>query len=368
MEFCGGGRLKPRKRQREENAIGQDPGADIGAALESSCFHYAAMLLRQILSGIVLLALATALRAQLTPDEERLSEAFKQFGQLVNDRQLAKAEALLRDVLPTPRSEPKKKSGDINISLYGLSWSMLASSYIAQEDYQNAERVLSERVNVSEQIHGPDHMAVAVFLDLLAGALSKEGKYEAATPLFRRSLRIHATAGLDNAIISGAVYTGLAESLLAQGNNEDAVELLRPVTEKSRIGLNEKIFNVYAVALREAGQSNVADKLERDIETSSHYRPGVNAQQRDFLRARLSVSRGSAKEAEGIYQNWIRHWEDWGEKVSADPKEREWDRILMEPLSAYAHYLDSQGRHADAVPIRERLRGIQKKYDIKFGQ
>jgi hypothetical protein len=48
---------------------------------------------------------------------------------------------------------------------------------------------------------------------------------------------------------------------MAQGNNEDAVELLRPVTEKSRIGSNENILNVYAVALREAGQSRSQQSL-----------------------------------------------------------------------------------------------------------
>jgi hypothetical protein len=96
--------------------------------------------------------------------------------------------------------------------------------------------------------------------------------------------------------------------------------------------------------------------------------PAVTLNREIFLRARLLVSRGSAKDAEAIYQNWIRHWEDWGAKVSADPKEREWDRILMEPLSEYAHYLNSQSRHTDAIPVRNRLRRIQKKYDIKFGQ
>lgn len=324
---------------------------------------------RCVLRAISLLVIVVgSLPAQSTPEEEHLATAFKQLGQLVNNGQLKEAEALLREVMPSPRSEPKKKPGELQISLYGLSWGLLASAYLARDDYQNAERMLSERINVAEQTLGSDHMGVAVFLNPLAGTYVKEGKYEMAIPLFRRSLDIHRAAGLDNPIVAGVVYTGLAEALLATGKPEEAVALLKPVSEDSRFGIRESVSNMYAVALRETGKAGEASRVEEQVKRHSYYRTGVNEQERDFIRARLLSSRGSSKAAESVYRNWIQHWEEWGQKVSANPAEREWDRILMEPLSAYVHFLTSQGRHEDADKIRVRLRGIRNKYGIRFAQ
>jgi tetratricopeptide (TPR) repeat protein len=297
-----------------------------------------------------------------TQAEGKLESAFKELSQLLKEGELTKSEAILKDVLNSPRSEPARKPGEINISLYGLAWGMLIEHYLENEDYPNAERVLQERIRIAEDTYGKDHMGGAVFLGLLADVHRRLGEYDAAIPLFTRSLEIYKKAGLADGLVARAIFTGLAESLLATGKAQEAVILLKPVAEDTTFRSLEEILNSYAVALREAGMATEAQKVEVAV-NDSYLRPGINEQYRDFLRARLATYRGAPQEAETIYRDWIKHWEDWGATVSTDPKEREWDRILMDPLGDYLHFLVSQERREDAALVRLRLQSIRKKYD-----
>ena len=302
-------------------------------------------------------------------EQNRLADGFKRFNQLLGSGQLKEAEQLARELLPTPASEPKKQPGDLEISLYGLTWGRVAAVYAAREDYANAERIFSERVNAAEQVFGPDHMGVAVFLDGLGSIYLAEAKYGAALPVFRRSLKIHAAAKMDTAIIAATVYAGLAEALLADGKAEEALDVLKPVIEKARVGIVERsVFNAYAVVLREIGDAPGAEQLEREIDKGSFLREGVNEQERELLTARILTERGSPEKAELIYQRWIGHWEEWGDQIGKDPKDQEWDRILMQPLSEYLRFLRLQKRDVDAAAARSRLTSINAKYEIKSVQ
>jgi tetratricopeptide (TPR) repeat protein len=315
---------------------------------------------------LVLALFGGAVRAQevqSSSDQKRLEEAFRRINEFLRDGRTQDAEQLMKETMPTPAFEPQKQTGDLKISLYGFFWTRILDSYLESDDYPNAERVSMERIGVAEKFAGPNQMQVAVYLDLAAQVYLTEAKYEAALPLLRRSLQIHAASKMDTAIIAAPVYLGLAEALLAQGKAKEARDVLKPVIERSRIGVVERqVFNAYAVVLGEIGDTDAAARIEQDVEKALLVRDGVNAQERDFLKARVLAARGAPDEAEAIYRKWIQHWEEWGERVRSDPKEREWDRILMDPLREYHRFLVLQKRDREADAVRQRLVALKTKY------
>lgn len=300
-----------------------------------------------------------------------LSRNVKLFSELKESGKLTEAEAVLKKALPSPLAEPPKKPGELSISAYGLLWMTLISEHLQNADFDSASRITTERIGVAEQTFGRDHIAVAAFLNMLGAILVRQGKYEAATPVFERSLRMFTESGLGDGMVAGPIYAGLAECLLAQKKESEAEALLHPIVrkmgEKSRLEMQETIANTYAVILREIGSTTEAEELEKFIDNKSHLRAGVNSQERDFLRARISAADGNHENADAVYRKWIDHWERWGETARAHPGEQEWDRILMDPLQQYADFLTLAGRKSDAAVIRRRLKEIRAKYTIKGG-
>lgn len=256
-----------------------------------------------------------------------MHEAFGRFGQLVQEEKLEEAEKLLKEVLPSQLSEPKRKPGDLACSAYGLAWGRLVVAYTAKDDYRNAERVAAERVAAAEQVVGPQHMLAGVWLNMLGEIQNLQDRHDAAIAAFRRALGIYEAAGIGELVMTESVYNGLAEALLGKGEAAEAVALLKPLLEKPDSMFRSILVNTYAVALREAGEADEA-------------------------------GRGSAKEAGEIYQRLIAELEN-------DQPHKEWDRALMAPLAAYARFLAAQGRGAEAAEVRARLQGIQKKYGIQ---
>ena len=59
-----------------------------------------------------------------------------------------------------------------------------------QGRYAEAAKVAMEALKVAENTFGPDHPAVGVSLNNLAGLYEVQGKYAAAEPLYKRALAI----------------------------------------------------------------------------------------------------------------------------------------------------------------------------------
>jgi hypothetical protein len=318
----------------------------------------------------LLLALCSLLFAQPstpTPEEQRFVEDVKPVIPWIQAGEFAKAEARLREVLPSPKSEPKPANGTkpvINISIYGLTWGLLVAGYLGVGDYTSAERVLTGRVSAIESEFGSNHLGVTPFLDTLGTTHLRQHKPDKALVAFRRSLEIRKShKGFDTVVLSGGTYAGMAEALLMQNQAAEAVALLRSLGPQDAKGLfSGTILNPLVVALREAGETNAAAEIERSLDADTLIREGIHAQSRDFLRARLLAARQKPAEAEAIYKRWIAHWEAWGESVKNDRREREWDRVLMEPLSEYALFLGERGRKIEAEARRARVKAIAAKY------
>jgi len=141
---------------------------------------------------------------------------------------------------------------------------------------------------------------------------------------------------------------------------------MEPLIARLRGQVRDDLYNAYAVALREAGDGREAERTQRMVDLKGYVRPGVHAQTRDFMRARVLTARGFVQDARAIYQRWITHWENWGASIKEDPKEKEWDRILMGPLAEYADLLVSIGLAEEAAPVRECRDAIVKKYRVPF--
>jgi hypothetical protein len=81
-------------------------------------------------------------------------------------------------------------------------------------DYSDAERVARDRVSWAEHQYGDSTPQVAGFLSLLAEVKRLEAKYREAEPAYTRALSIYRALKLDNCLVAGQVYTGLAETYL----------------------------------------------------------------------------------------------------------------------------------------------------------
>jgi hypothetical protein len=164
--------------------------------------------------------------------------------------------------------------------------------------------------------------------------------------------------------------TGMTEALMAQGRPAEAERFLKPMVfaggaDPARpAAFHEELFNTYAVALRAAGQSAAADQIVAQIGRESSRPAGFDQQDRDLLRARLLRTRGSFNEAESIYRAWVKHWDD--RPPAPGGIQRELAEARLKPLQEYTHFLTLRRRLPEAQTARERLRMLERQYDVTF--
>ena len=331
------------------------------------------ILTRPILGAAALLALGTTgLRTnaagQTDVGAKSVENELEPLRQLVLDNRLAEAERLVRSVLPTPEGEPKRTSGFLNVSTYDLVWAMVTNRYLANNDYASAERVASERLKLAQSAAPSEPYRIQLFTLLLANIFITQGNYAKAMPLYERLIR----ADVQNALAADFQIKsniGMAEALMAQGRAAEAERFLKPMVfaegaDPARpAAFHEELFNTYAVALREAGQSAAADRIVAQISRETSRPPGYDQQDRDLLRARLLRTRGSFTEAESIYREWIKHWDD---RPPSPGTQRELVEPRLKPLQEYTHFLTVRGRAAEAQAARTRLRMREREYNVTF--
>jgi tetratricopeptide (TPR) repeat protein len=300
--------------------------------------------------ALVLLALSAAVFAH--------GQVEDQIGQLIRDNRIAEAERLVRKMLPTPEAEPKETGGGLSISTYNAFWGIIASRYLSSNDYANAERVARERLKLAESEAPVNPYRTQLFTFVLANTFLTEGKYAMAEPLYQRLTSVDPEADFQV-----KTFVGMAEVLMAQGRAAEAERFLKPIVfaegaDPARpAAFHEAIFNAYAVALKEAGQSAAADRIVAQIGRETSRSAAIDQQDRDLLRARLLRARGSFDDAEAIYREWMKRWE-------ADPAGSVEARL--KPIEEYTHFLTLRHRATDAAAMRVRLRELEKKYNVTF--
>jgi len=304
---------------------------------------------------------------QTAPSARSVEEQLAPLRQMILDNKLAEAERLVRRVLPTPEAEPKE-TGWPNLSAYNLTWEILVDRYLATNDYAGAERVASERLKLAEGAVPADRYRIQLFTLALGRTYLTEGKYAMAAPLYDRLLVADAYNQL-SADFQVNAYVGMTEALMAQGRAAEAEQLLKPMVFVEgadlarRAAFHEAVFNTYAVVLKEAGRIAEAEEIVAEIGRETSRPEGFDAQDRDLLRARLLRARGSFNEAEAIYREWIKHWDD-------RPAEQGIRRELAEPrlkaLQEYSDFLTLRQRLPEAQAARGRLRMLEREYNVGF--
>lgn len=327
-----------------------------------------------LLGAVAVLALGAAIlqanaAGQTHPSAKSVENQLEPLHQLILDNRLDEAERLVRSVLPTPEAAPKQTGGFLNLSAYDVVWGMIANRYLTNNDYASAERVASERLKLAQSAAPTDPYRIQLFTFVLANAFLTQGNYAKATPLYQRLISADTQNDL-SADFQVKSNTGMTEALMAQGRAAEAVRFLKPMVfaegaDPARpAAFHEELFNTYAVALMEAGQSAAADQIVAQIGRESSRPAGFDQQDRDLLRARLLRARGLFDEAESIYREWIKHWDD--RPPASGSIQRDLAEARLKPLEEYTHFLTLRRRSPEAQAARARLRMLEREYNATF--
>lgn len=302
---------------------------------------------------VLIAAFALAQSAGRPSVDEQLASA----GPLLERGRTGEYERLLRQLIPKPEEEPAADLGIFSSAGgHDVLWALAGYSYLAANDYANAERLSGERLRAAEA-RGPTAAGhVPIFLTLLAETYRLQGKYAVAFPLYERLYRLW----LDNQLpadFQKASERGYLECLLVRGEGATAEIASVPAVnpDGSAVGpsFHEDMFNTHAVAMEEAGHQVAAVKFESEIDTQSRRPQAANQQDRDLLRARLLSARGQKAAAEAIYRKWSDYWKNASPPPAFDPKE--FLQIRTAALIAYGHFLAAQGRPREAQAIHAQL-------------
>jgi tetratricopeptide (TPR) repeat protein len=110
----------------------------------------------------------------------------------------------------------------INHTNYALALNTLATVYVAQQKYDEAEALYRRAMAIRVEVLGDDHPDVAHTLTNLSLVYSLQRKFAEAEGLLRRALEIQTRALGDSDFQVGSTLTSLALVCLAQGKREEA--------------------------------------------------------------------------------------------------------------------------------------------------
>ena len=301
--------------------------------------------------------------AQDPPQPDPQMQQFESVTALLRQDRPAEAERAL-DQVQLRSNQSKFKVGDLNMSAYAFTSTLLISTYLRLNDYSNAERVAKDRVTWAEGQYGAMALQVGGVINILADIDRLQGKYKEAEPLYLRSLSIYRSLKLDDCLMAGAVYTGLAETYLASKRPRDAEELLSPAIDACQAKFGNRgmgrsdLLNAFAVALENDGKPEEAAKAALEADRSGTPDPRFQQEDRDLLRGRLAASEGRFDESVALCRKWIATFEV--------PNGPESDRRLMLPLGECERLLRAAGRDTEAADAGARLKEIRTKYDVRF--
>jgi hypothetical protein len=304
------------------------------------------------LTAIMLLAGNAAAQNVATPS---LDQQLENMGRLLKSGRTSEYERLLRQLIPKPEAEPVQDSSSFSSTgVHYILWAMAGNAYLGANDYADAERIVSERLQALEAQGAPASYQVQMFLSLMAEVYRLQGKHAAAFPLYGRLLSLNDQLSAD---FQSSTELGYVECLMVRGETATAEMLSRPPTDPdgSPVGpsFHEGIFNTHAIAMEEAGHHAEAAQFEAKIDAESRRTAAVNQQERDLLRARLRSARKQDAAAEAIYRKWTGYWKTSTVPGIIDPKESL--QIRSVALTGYSHFLSVRGRPREAQAIQSRL-------------
>jgi tetratricopeptide (TPR) repeat protein len=295
------------------------------------------------------------------PQDPRIKQ-FEAVTTLLRQGHPVEAEHLL-DQLQLRSNQSKFQVGDLALSTYAFSSTLLIDTYVQFNDCPNARRVAKDRLTWAEQQYGGKALQVGGFLSLLANIERLQGKYSEAEPHYIRALSIHRTLNMGDCLIAKSIYSGLAETFVALKRPREAQELLKPAIDTCREKYGEKamgradLLNAYAVALENDEKPAEAAIAAAEADRVGTRDPRFQQEDRDLLRGRLAAARGQFDDSLSYCRKWIAIFEA--------PDQPESDRRLMLPLGECERILRLAGRTAEAAQTGSRLNEIRTKYDVR---
>jgi tetratricopeptide (TPR) repeat protein len=110
----------------------------------------------------------------------------------------------------------------INHTSYAYILNLLATVYLTQEKYDEAEGLYRRAMAIREKVLGDDHPDVAHTLTNLSLVYSLQRKFAAAEEVLRRALEIQEKALGENDVTVAMTLGHLASACLAQGKRQEA--------------------------------------------------------------------------------------------------------------------------------------------------
>jgi tetratricopeptide (TPR) repeat protein len=110
----------------------------------------------------------------------------------------------------------------INHTSYALALNTLATVYVAQQKYDEAEGLYRRAMAIREKVLGDDHLDVAHTLTNLSLVYSLQRKFGEAEVVLRRALEIQEKALGESDMTVAMTLNLLASACLGQGKREEA--------------------------------------------------------------------------------------------------------------------------------------------------
>jgi tetratricopeptide (TPR) repeat protein len=121
--------------------------------------------------------------SQTKAAEAEALELNRRVGQLTREGRIAEAILLAKRALDLSMQVHGKFHRNVSADLITL-----ASLYIAQGDYFNAEPLISQAIDIDKQVFGPGHAEVALDIAAQSNLLRKKGDYQGALRGYREAL------------------------------------------------------------------------------------------------------------------------------------------------------------------------------------
>ncbi len=143
----------------------------------------------------------------------------------------------------------------------------IAGAYESLEVLDQAENLATQAYNLRSKIDGPDSLATAGALDLLATVIRLQGNYQKAEPLFSRVVAIRRRALGKDSLDVAASLSHLGECLYLLNEDAEAESTLRQslaIDQRHGTNLGAETRNYLALVLERKGEYPEAIELLRE--------------------------------------------------------------------------------------------------------
>ena len=297
-------------------------------------------------------------RARLAPDNpELLSSAFELARVAQQQGRFALAESLYR---ATTRAR-EQRLGRTDPSL-SVPLSALGGMLVTRGRHAEAESLLT-RAFALRAPNTPDDVDYARSLRYLASAYLAQGRYAEAEPVFRRALDMYVrVAGRDHPDVGrtlnnlGIVYYGLKRYDEAEQHYQRADTVLSKALGADHPNVASININLGEIAWRRGRLPEAEARLLRALSIlSKRVEPGhPSIATAEYDLANVLRDQGRTNDAEARYRRAVAIRES---SAASNPK------ALAEVLVDYAKLLRTTGRAAEAAPMETRAASLVPKGD-----